>query len=341
MIKILLLIDYSSEFDRKLLRGLVQYSKENGPWLFYRLPSYYSAMYGEQGILKWAKEWKADAIIGQWNNDTIDLQKELNIPVVLQNYHHRSVTYSNLTGDYKGTGRMAAQFFAKRMFQNFAYFGVKGVVWSDERCQGYRQEVKRIGGEYFSFESDKQEDEIRMEVSQWLQELPKPVALFCCDDAHALFISETCRMTNIRIPEEVALLGVDNDELMCNISDPPISSIELEVERGGYSIGRLIHQQSYPHRIATIYGKTQYQRPSYSGSREVHRYPLQFRPDNRIFACQHSPVSQKLRNEIQECIEYLYLSIHTELSMQPSCRLTTHDRSPTNRFSHRSRFQRL
>ena len=179
MIKILLLIDYSSEFDRKLLRGLVQYSKENGPWLFYRLPSYYSTMHGEQGILRWAKEWKADAIIGQWNNDTIDLQKELNIPVVLQNYHHRSVTYSNLTGDYKGTGRMAAQFFAKRMFRNFAYFGVKGVVWSDERCEGYRQEVKRIGGEFFSFESDKQEDEIRMEVSQWLQQLPKPVALFC------------------------------------------------------------------------------------------------------------------------------------------------------------------
>ena len=65
MIKILLLIDYSSEFDRKLLRGLVQYSKENGPWLFYRLPSYYSAMYGERGILEWAKKWKADAIIGQ------------------------------------------------------------------------------------------------------------------------------------------------------------------------------------------------------------------------------------------------------------------------------------
>ena len=115
MIKILLLIDYSSEFDRKLLRGLVQYSKENGPWLFYRLPSYYSGMYGEKGILKWAKEWKADAIIGQWNNDTVNLLKELNIPIVLQNYHHRSTTYSNLTGDYKGTGRMAAQFFAKQI----------------------------------------------------------------------------------------------------------------------------------------------------------------------------------------------------------------------------------
>lgn len=244
MIKILLLIDYSSEFDRKLLRGLVQYSKEHGPWLFYRLPSYYGTMYGEEGILKWAKKWEADAIIGQWNNDdALDLLKELHIPIVLQNYHHRSTTYSNLTGDYRGTGRIAAQFFASRMFRNFAYFGVKGVVWSDERCEGYQQEVKRLKGNFYCLESDKQEDEIRMEVSEWLQKLPKPIALFCCDDAHALFISETCKISNIPIPEEIALLGVDNDDLICNISDPPISSIELEVERGGYSMGRLIHQQ--------------------------------------------------------------------------------------------------
>ncbi len=244
MIKILLLIDYSSEFDRKLLRGLVQYSKEHGPWLFYRLPSYYGTMYGEEGILKWAKKWKADAIIGQWNNDdTLYLLQELNVPIVLQNYHHRSITYSNLTGDYKGTGRMAAQFFAKKMFRNFAYFGVKGVVWSDERRQGYQQEVEHIKGNFYCLESDKQEDEIRMEVSEWLQKLPKPIALFCCDDAHALFISETCKISNIAIPEEISLLGVDNDDLICNISDPPISSIELEVEKGGYFIGRLLHQQ--------------------------------------------------------------------------------------------------
>ena len=95
---------------------------------------------------------ESDAIIGQWNNDTIDLQKELNIPVVLQNYHHRSVTYSNLTGDYKGTGRMAAQFFCQENVSQFLLISaLKGVVWSDERCEGYRQEVKRIGGEFFQF----------------------------------------------------------------------------------------------------------------------------------------------------------------------------------------------
>lgn len=146
MVRILLLIDYSSDFDRRLLTGLVEYSKEHGPWLFYRMPSHYSQLYGEEGVIRWAKEWKADAIIGKWNFETADRLKELGIPVVLQNYHHRSTTFSNLTGDYKGTGKMAAQFFLRRMYRNFAYFGVKDVVWSDERLQGFREELEIARG---------------------------------------------------------------------------------------------------------------------------------------------------------------------------------------------------
>lgn len=245
MVRILLLIDYSSDFDRRLLTGLVEYSKEHGPWLFYRMPSHYSQLYGEEGVIRWAKEWKADAIIGKWNFETADRLKELGIPVVLQNYHHRSTTFSNLTGDYKGTGKMAAQFFLRRMYRNFAYFGVKDVVWSDERLQGFREELEiaRGGVELFDFQCNGEGIGLRDEVSAWLQSLPKPVALFCCDDAHALFLAEICKICNLAIPDEIALLGVDNDELMCNISDPPISSIVLEVEKGGYAIGNLIHRQ--------------------------------------------------------------------------------------------------
>ena len=180
MIRILLLVDCANDFDRNLLRGIVRYSRENGPWLFYRLPSYYRSIEnGERSILEWAKAWKADAIIGQWNDDAMDLLKELNIPVVLQNYRHRSTTYSNLTGDYERTGLMAARFFAERLFLNFAFFGVKGVVWSDERCKGYRSEVERIGGTFHAFETGKDSEKNREVLGRWLRELPKPVALCC------------------------------------------------------------------------------------------------------------------------------------------------------------------
>lgn len=243
MVKILLLIDYSSEFDRKLLRGLINYAKEKGDWIFYRLPSYYVMQYGSKGVMEWAKKWGASAIVGKCIDQTVDLQNELNIPVVLQNYHRKSVSCSNLTGEYHGTGKMAATYFNQKMFHNYAYFGVKGVIWSDERFKGYSQEVERLGGSLFSYDSRSLDDDSRHETARWLQQLPKPVALFCCDDEHALFISDTCKIVGIRIPDEISLLGVDNDELMCTISDPPISSIELEIEHGGYMMGKLLDHQ--------------------------------------------------------------------------------------------------
>lgn len=243
MIRILLLIDYSSEFDRKLLRGLVRYSKENGPWLFYRMSSYYADLLGKDGLLEWARTWQADAIIGQWKRDDVNFLKELEIPVVLQNYHHRSTIFSNLTGDYEGTGAMAANFFIKKMYNNFAFFGINGLVWSDERREGFKKEVEKHSGDLYYMEFDIYSTVNRTAVSDWLKALPKPVALFCCDDAHALFISETCKINGIQIPEEISLLGVDNDDLMCSISDPPISSIVLDVEEGGYMIGKKIHSR--------------------------------------------------------------------------------------------------
>ncbi|WP_313381926.1 DNA-binding transcriptional regulator [Proteiniphilum saccharofermentans] len=248
MLKILILIDYSSEFSRRLLRGLIQYSKEHGPWIFYRLPSYYKTLYGKDGIVEWAKEWEADAIVARWDHEGSNLLASLNIPILLQNYKDRSDYFSNLTGDYFGTGEMAAQFFIKRRFRNFAFYGNKGVVWSRERAEGFRSQIEKVGGNYYYFESENLNGEewstSHIQLDEWLLSLPKPVGLFACDDNFALRVSQICKINNIKIPEEIALLGVDNDELICNLSDPPISSIVTDVEKGGYEAGRLIDRMS-------------------------------------------------------------------------------------------------
>src|SRR5690554_1141087 len=244
MKRILILIDYSSEFSRRLLRGLIQYSKDHGPWLFYRLPTYYKTMYGKEGIVEWAKSWKADAILAKWDHEGTNLLSTLNIPVVLQNFKSRSPYFSNLTGDYYGTGEMAAKFFIKRRFRNFAFYGNKDVIWSQERAAGFRAEVEKVGGNFHYFESEdlggKEWSNVHVELDEWLLSLPKPVGLFACDDDFALRMSQICRINNIKIPEEISLLGVDNDDLICNLSDPPISSIVTDVEKGGYETGRLI-----------------------------------------------------------------------------------------------------
>ena len=246
MKRILLLIDYSSEFSRRILKGLIQYSKDHGPWIFYRLPSYYKTLYGKEGIIQWAIEWKADAIVARWDHEGTNLLENLRIPIVLQNYKERSPYFSNLTGDYIGTGEMAAKFFIKRRYRNFAFYGNKDVVWSRERAEGFRKEVEKAGGNYSYFESENLNEEQwnagHAQLDEWLFSLPKPVGLFACDDSFALQVSEICKINNIRIPHDISLLGVDNDELICNLSDPPISSIVLDVEKGGYEVGRHIDQ---------------------------------------------------------------------------------------------------
>lgn len=244
MIKVILLIDCASEFDRKLLRGIMKYSKEHGPWLFYRIPSdFRGGQDREEWVLEWARKWNADAVIGRCDEDKVGLLSQLDIPIVLQNNVTRSDVYSNLTGDYVGTGRIAAAYFKTKLFVNYAFFGVKHIIWSEERCSGFRDVVQENGGRFYSYKTDPSVTFDRNEISSWLTSLPKPVALFCCDDAHALFITETCNILGLRIPEDVSILGVDNDELLCGISDPPISSVELDVERGGYETCTLLHRQ--------------------------------------------------------------------------------------------------
>ena len=243
MIRVILLIDCASEHDRKLLRGMMRYSKENGPWLFYRLsPDFRFGEGREEWALQWARQWKADAIIGRWDDSKMYLLDNLGVPIVLQNNKSRSDVFSNLTGDYDNTGKMAAEYFRKKLYTEYAFFGITDIVWSEERCEGYRREVEKNNGHFYSY-MEPITGADREIIKEWLEKLPKPVALFCCDDAHALFITETCKIAGIRVPEDIAILGVDDDDLLCSISDPTISSIQMDVENGGYMTCKLLHQQ--------------------------------------------------------------------------------------------------
>ena len=220
----------------------MRYSKENGPWQFYRpSPVFLFRENPEEWAIRWAKEWKADAIIGRWDESKLEMLKDIDIPIVLQNNKSRSRVLSNLTGDYFATGQMAAKYFIKKCFANFAFFGLRGIVWSEERCKGYENKVRECNGTFYSYFVNDHVDDTG-DIARWLRSLPKPIALFCCDDSHALLITEICKINNVDVPDQVAVLGVDDDELLCSISDPPISSIRMDVENGGYLTCQLLHE---------------------------------------------------------------------------------------------------
>ena len=244
MVRILLCMDSSSEYDRAIARGIVSYSQEHHNCLLLsRVPSSLIAS-SKKGnrIVQWAKDWKADAIIGRWPYEDLLPLSNLDISVVILNLDSRHTGFSTITGEYVRTGQIAAEYFINRKFVNFAFFGVSSIIWSEERAQGYRNVVRSHGFSYSEYMIGTNTVDEASEIISWLEGLPKPVAVFCGDDEYALAISEYCHMARIQVPHEVSIMGVDNDELICNISDPPLSSIVLNAEHGGYEVGRMLHE---------------------------------------------------------------------------------------------------
>lgn len=248
MIKVILLTDIGEAYGTNLLKGVTSYSKKYGPWVFCRMPGYFRETKGIDGILKWAKEWDANGLIGQLHN-TSEVEKLMNegIAVVAQDFKERHSSIPNITGNYQKTGQIGAAYFLRKGFKHFAFYGFKNIVWSRERAHGFEQFLKQKGHKVHYFENPRDYKSRELwyykpsALSKWLKSLPKPIALMACDDNQGMHIAEACRLANVRIPEDVAVLGVDNDEMICNLSDPPLSSIALDAEKGGFEAARLLH----------------------------------------------------------------------------------------------------
>lgn len=246
MPRIILLTDFTEQYAISLMKGVVQYSKESEPWVLCKMPLAYRDLNGVEGVLEWALKWKADGIIAQFNDDDdVAIFKQHRIVAMAQDFKHRFTDIPNITGEHRLAGRMGAAYFLKRGFVNFAFYGYRGVVWSEERCEGFRQEIgsQGFGANFYEYQNEESTELWFYETAplvEWLKSLPKPVALMACDDNQGHHIIEVCGQCGIKVPEEVAVLGVDNDDIICTMSEPSLSSLQQDVEKGGYEAAKLM-----------------------------------------------------------------------------------------------------
>ncbi len=256
MIKILLLTDYSQESERRFLNGFVKYADTQGGCIFYPMSHLISQTKdNSKEIIKIARKFKVDAILGLWHNINVEEAKKLDIPIFLRTYKKIYSDFPMLTGHYKEFGAYAADFFIKQNFSNYAFIGLKDILWSLSRYEGYSEQIAAIRKTVtHRYEVEDFRNEIAG-INKWLHSLPKPVALLACNDMMARQVTEICQMEGLKIPEDISLLGVDNDEFMCNISSPTLSSIKLNFEKHGYDIAKtlfkMVHEKNiWPARIA-------------------------------------------------------------------------------------------
>jgi LacI family transcriptional regulator len=240
--RIALLLGQDLGYCRGVLRGIQTYALQKADWVLRDGPP-------EEAILAPLREWKPHGVIAHlFSEDMARALTGLRRPVV-----NVTSTLAWWTGplvdvDHQQVGRLAAEHFLERGFRSFGYFGSAWTGFSRQREQGFRARLETSG---FAVSSCYAEYLPRPPVSaswqgvdhairNWLNALPKPVAVLASNDIPARHLAEMCRQMGLRIPDQVALLGVDNDELECRLTSPPLSSVENPSERIGYEAARLL-----------------------------------------------------------------------------------------------------
>jgi LacI family transcriptional regulator len=239
MKKIVLLIETSREFGRQLIIGIARYSRFHGPWTFYK------EQIGLKSSIPNLTSWKPDGIIMRDSLIKNELLK-LKIPMIL--VQHDSLCPKNIPvikTNSLSIAKMASEHLIEKGFKNFAFCGFDNYEWSNKRKLYFTRYNNEAGFKthiYFLPKSIKIHDweNEQRHVSEWIKTLPKPVGILACNDDRGQHILEVCKRSGFKVPEDVAVIGVDNDPMICEIGDPPMTSIALNVESAGYEAAKLL-----------------------------------------------------------------------------------------------------
>lgn len=237
--KVILLIETSRAFGRELLYGIARYSKLHGPWVFYREPR------NLKSHIPRLTNWQADGIIMRNSIISNELLK-LKIPsiLVLHDPQRPGDTPAVITDGIR-IAQLAAEHLLNRGLRNFAYCGFDNFYWSDERKKFFKNIIADAGYKTFIYgegmpKKYKSWEREQLQMAEWLKTLPKPVGIMTCNDDRGNHVLEACKIANLHVPEEVSVIGVDNDPLVCDLSDPPLTSIALNTESAGYAAAELL-----------------------------------------------------------------------------------------------------
>jgi len=242
-----LLIETSREYGRGLLRGVARYNQQHGPWSIYFKPHGWG-----DAPPKWLTEWQGHGILARiGNRRMLNALKQTGLPTIdLQGVMGLQEGVPFIGVDNEAVARNAAEHLIDRGFTRFGFVGLpRGEhPHMDERADHFQRivtdaghpcdvfEPKRVRGKAQAWE--KQQDAL----AAWLSDLPKPVGVMACHDDMGHQVIDAARRAEVLIPDDVAIVGVDNDEHLCALAATPLSSVDVNPQRIGYDAAAMLHQ---------------------------------------------------------------------------------------------------
>ncbi len=238
--RVALLIETSNGYARELLRGVEEYIRSHRQWSVFLA----EARRGDAPPT-WMHNWDGDGIIARIENKKIaQLLGNAKQHVVDLSSHRLLTNVPSITTDNAAIAQLAVTHFLGRGFKNFAFCGQDSFVWSQKRGKYFSMLLEEKGFTCAHYQVglyDKNESDIDA-IGQWLLTLPKPVAILACYDSRGQQVLDACHRVHLSVPEQVAVLGVDDDELLCSLSPPPLSSINPNARQSGWLAASLLDQ---------------------------------------------------------------------------------------------------
>src|SRR5882724_4840647 len=240
--KVALIVETSLAPGREILRGIASYLREEGPWSIAHEPRTL-----EQSVPRWLRGWRGDGIIARVQNQRVARAiAAVGVPTIDVLGVVTGLPFPIVHVDDEAIGRVGAEHLLDQGYRRFAFLGIRDENWSNRRALSFARRVGDAGfpcvTHFVSRQTARQEswEDSGPELAAWLIGLSKPTGLMIASDQLGPHTLEACRSNGIVVPDELGVVGVDNDEPLCEVSDPPLSSVWPNHRQVGYEAARLL-----------------------------------------------------------------------------------------------------